>query len=178
ADKDTGLSEFFWARGLGWLAMALVDTLDYIPESEAELRQPLLQMIEELGRDLAKVQDLETGTWFQIMDMPERVGNYRESSATAMFTYFYAKAIHKGYLSRDYQPIAIKAYEGMIKEFVTVHPDGLISMTNQCLVAGLGFGRDGSYDCYMSERVFENDPKGTGPFILAGVEMYKLLNEQ
>src|SRR5690606_20605864 len=33
ADKDTGLSEFFWARGLGWLAMALVDTLDYIPES-------------------------------------------------------------------------------------------------------------------------------------------------
>lgn len=178
ADKDTGLSEFFWARGLGWLAMALVDTLDYIPESEAELRQPLLQMIEELGRDLAKVQDLETGTWFQIMDMPERVGNYRESSATAMFTYFYAKAIHKGYLSRDYQPIAVKAYEGMIKEFVTVHPDGLISMTNQCLVAGLGFGRDGSYDYYMSERVFENDPKGTGPFILAGVEMYKLLNEQ
>ncbi len=48
-------------------------------------------------------------------------------------------------------------------------------MTNQCLVAGLGFGRDCSYDYCMSERKFENDPKGNGPFILAGVEMYKLL---
>jgi unsaturated rhamnogalacturonyl hydrolase len=27
----------------------------------------------------------------------------------------------------------------------------------------------------MSEPVAENDPKGNGPFILAGVEMYRLL---
>lgn len=175
ADKETGLSEFFWGRGLGWLAMALVDVLDYIPEEKTELRQPLLEMVTELGRDLAKFQDPATGTWFQIMDQPERVGNYRESSASAMFTYFYAKAIHKGYLPASYKDTAIKAYEGLISEFVTVHPDGLISMTNQCLVAGLGFGRDGSYEYYMSERVFQNDPKGTGPFIIAGIEMHKML---
>jgi rhamnogalacturonyl hydrolase YesR len=175
ADKETGLSGYYWGRGLGWLAMALVDVLDYIPEEDTELRQPLLDIITELGRDLARFQDPATGTWFQIMDQPERVGNYRESTASAMFTYFYAKAIHKGYLPESYKDTAIKAYEGMINEFVTVHPDGLISMTNQCLVAGLGFGRDGSYDYYMSERVFENDPKGTGPFIIAGIEMYKML---
>jgi hypothetical protein len=58
---------------------------------------------------------------------------------------------------------------------VLVHPDGRISLTNQCLVAGLGFGRDGSYRYYMSEPVVMNDPKGNGPFILAGVEMARLL---
>ena len=175
ANKETGLSEFYWGRGLGWLTMALVDVLDYIPESNTELRKPLLDMVTELAADLRRYQDPATGTWFQILDQPERVGNYRESSASAMFTYFYAKAINKGYIPDSYRATAQKAYEGLIKEFVTVHPDGLISMTNQCLVAGLGFGRDGSYDYYMSERIFENDPKGNGPFILAGVEMYKLL---
>lgn len=174
ADKETGLSSFFWGRGLGWLAMALVDVLDYIPEDNTELRQPLLDMITELGSDLKNFQDA-TGTWYQIMDQPERIGNYRESSASAMFTYFYAKAVNKGYLPASYKETAVKAYEGLISEFVTVHQDGLISMTNQCLVAGLGFGRDGSYDYYMSERIFENDPKGNGPFILAGLEVHKLL---
>ncbi len=175
ADDETGLSAFFWGRGLGWLAMALVDVLDYIPAENTELRQPLLDMVNELARDLEKFQDPATGTWFQIMDQPTRVGNYRESSASAMFTYFYAKAINQGYLPDTYRTVATKAYEGLIREFVTVHPDDLISMTNQCLVAGLGFGRDGSYEYYMSERVFENDPKGNGPFILAGIEVHKLL---
>ncbi|MGB3611602.1 MAG: glycoside hydrolase family 88 protein [Cellvibrio sp.] len=175
ADKETGLSEFYWGRGLGWLTMALVDVLDYIPENNTELRKPLLDMITELAADLRRYQDPATGTWYQIMDQPERVGNYRESSGSAMFTYFYAKAINKGYIPDSYRATAEKAYEGLIKEFITVHSDGLISMTNQCLVAGLGFGRDGSYDYYMSERVYKNDPKGNGPFILAGVEMYKLL---
>jgi len=175
ADKETGLSEFYWGRGLGWLTMALVDVLDYIPEEKTELRQPLLNMITELAADLQRYQDPATGTWYQILDQPQRIGNYRESSGSAMFTYFYAKAINKGYLPDSYRATAQKAYDGLIKEFVTVHADGLISMTNQCLVAGLGYGRDGSYEYYMSERIFKNDPKGNGPFILAGVEMYKLL---
>ena len=94
-----------------------------------------------------------------------------------MFSYFFAKAVRLGYLPQSFKDTAVKAYEGLINEFVTVHPDGSISMTNQCLVAGLGFGRDGSYEYYMSERVFENDPKGNGPFILAGIEMYRLLQQ-
>ena len=40
ANKETGLSEFYWGRGLGWLTMALVDVLDYIPENNTELRKP------------------------------------------------------------------------------------------------------------------------------------------
>jgi rhamnogalacturonyl hydrolase YesR len=175
ADPKTGLSKFAWGRGLGWYSMAVVDVLEALPEADLQRRKPLLEIVTELAAALVKVQDAETGTWWQILDQPKAVGNYRESTASAMFSYFFAKAVRRGYLPRSYEPTAIKAYEGLIREFVLVHPDGKISMTNQCLVAGLGYGRDGSYRYYMSEPVWENDPKGNGPFILAGVEMYRLL---
>lgn len=48
------------------------------------------------------------------------------------------------------------------------------ALRNVCEVGGLGYGRDGSYRDSMSEPVVENDPKGLGPAILAGVEVAKL----
>jgi unsaturated rhamnogalacturonyl hydrolase len=177
ADPKTGRSKFVWGRGLGWYAMAVVDVLDFIPEDDEAHRRPLLDIIGELAPALVKHQDQQTHTWWQIMDQPGAPGNYRESSASAMLTYFFAKAVRKGYLEQSYRGTAVKSYAGLIREFVRVHPDGKVSLTNQCLVGGLGFGRDGSYRYYMSEPVVENDPKGNGPFILAGVEVYRLLGE-
>lgn len=176
ADSETGLSRFFWGRGIGWLSMGLVDVLDYIPEDANEYRQPLLDMTNELAEALIAYQDKQTGTWWQIVDKPEETGNYREASASAMFTYFLAKALRQGYLPEKYKNPTIKAYEGLLKEFVLVHADGSISFTQNCLVAGLGYGRDGSYHYYMSEQVFANDPKSVAPFILAGIEISRLLN--
>lgn len=175
ADKDTGLASQFWGRGLGWLAMALVDVLEIIPAEQTELRQPLLDMSAELAAALVKVQDAQTGTWYQILDKPTAVGNYLESSASSMFTYFFAKGVNNGYLDERYKDTAIKAYQGLIDEFILVHPDNSVSLVNTCQVAGLGFGRDGSYEYYMSEPVFRNDAKANGPFIMAGVQMAKLL---
>jgi unsaturated rhamnogalacturonyl hydrolase len=175
ADPKTGHSPEMWGRGMGWFAMAVVDVLDVIPESEKKLRAPLLELVTELGAALAKVQDPKTGTWWQVLDKPDAPGNYRESSASAMFTYFFARAVTKGYLPASYRDTALRAFDGLVNEFVVVHPDGKLSMTHQCLVAGLGFGRDGSYRYYMSEPVHQNDPKGTGPFILAGVAVHRLL---
>jgi unsaturated rhamnogalacturonyl hydrolase len=175
ADPKTGLSKEYWGRGLGWYAMALVDVLDIIPENDEKRRKPLLEMVRELGPALARYQDPETGTWYQVLDKPTAPGNYRESSASAMFTYFLAKAVRKGYLPKEHRAVAEKAFAGLVNEFITVHADGTVSMTHQCLVGGLGFGRDGSYRYYMTEPIWQNDPKGNGPFILAGVELYRLL---
>lgn len=177
ADPTSGLSEEIWARGVGWFAMALVDVLDIIPASSSELRAPLLSIASDLAAALVEYQDKATGTWWQVMDKPDAVGNYRESSASAMFTYFLAKAVSNKYIDASYKSAAEKAYKGLLNEFVLVHQDGTISMTNQCYVAGLGFGRDGSYSYYMSEPVWKNDPKGTGPFILAGLAIGEMLEE-
>lgn len=173
ADPETGRSRYVWGRGLGWYAMALVDMLDVIPPEKAELRAPLLAIIPELAESLVKVQDA-TGVWFQIMDMPEEPGNYREASASAMFTYFLAKAVNKGYLDESFEPAARKAYSGLADEFVAVYADGSFHLTNNCEVGGLGYGRDGSFHYYMSERVVVDDPKGLGPAIMAGLQVSEL----
>ncbi len=173
ADPETGRSRFFWGRGLGWYAMALVDILDVIPPGKTELRAPLLEIIPELAESLVRHQDA-TGVWFQILDMPAEPGNYREASASAMFTYFLAKAINKGYLTGSFEPAARKAYAGLVDEFVSVHADGSLHLTNVVEVGGLGYGRDGSYRYYMSERVIDNDPKGVGPAIMAGLQVSQL----
>jgi len=178
ADKESGLSPNFWSRGMGWMAMALVDVLDYIPAENAEQRQYLIDMINELAPVLEKYQDGKTGTWWQVADKPGARGNYLEATASSMFTYFFAKAINNGYLPDSYAPLAKKSYQGLLDEFMQVHADGSVSLTNNCEVAGLGFGRDGSYRYYMSEPVIDDDLKGVGPFIMAGVEMYKLLDKQ
>ncbi|WP_299597395.1 glycoside hydrolase family 88 protein [uncultured Microbulbifer sp.] len=179
ADKETGLSAYHWGRGMGWLAMALVDVLDFIPEENTEERRYLLDMIAEIAPVIETFQDAQTGTWWQIMDKPGARGNYRESTASTMFTYFFAKALNQGYLPKDqYLATAKKAYQGLLDEFVQVHADGTISITDMCQVAGLGYGRDGSYEYYMSEPIYDDDPKGTAPFITSGVEMYKLLKSE
>jgi rhamnogalacturonyl hydrolase YesR len=169
ADPETGRSHYVWGRGLGWYAMALVDILDVIPADRAPLRDPLLEIITELAEALLKVQD-STGVWFQIVDMPDAPGNYREASASAMFTYFLTKAVNRGYLPDSYRASAQKAWEGLVSEFISVHADGSFHLTNICEVAGLGYGRDGSYRYYMSERVVDNDPKGLAPAIMAGIQ--------
>jgi len=175
ADPETGRSKYVWARGLGWYAMALVDILDVIPTDNAEIRAPLLAIIPELADSLIQTQDA-TGVWYQIMDKPGEPGNYLEASGSSMFTYFLAKAINKGYLPETYTEAAQKAYTGLVNEFVTVYADGSSHVTNICQVAGLGFGRDGSYRYYMSEQVVANDPKGLAPAIMAGLQISELMN--
>ena len=79
-------------------------------------------------------------------------------------------------IGEEYRDTSIKAFNGLVNEFVLVHDNGEISLTNICYVAGLGFGRDGSYQYYMSEPVVNNDPKGTAPFMLAALAVHNLLN--
>ena len=176
ADPATGRSKFFWSRGIGWLSMALLDVLDHIPETNKELRQPLLSMIPELADALLRYQDPASGVWWQITDKAGERGNYLESSGSSMFVYFLAKAQNEGYLSgQKYRDATVKGYQGLLNEFVLVHPDQSISLTKMVQVAGLGAGRDGSYHYYMSEPIYRNDSKGSAAFIMAGVQVSLLL---
>jgi len=173
ANKETGNSPNFWSRSLGWYVMALVDVLDYLPENHPK-HAALVAYLNQISEAIAKQQDA-SGLWFQVTDQGNREGNYLEASGSAMFSYAFAKGANKGYLPKEYKKIAEKAFDGMIKNLVKVTPEGRVIITEACAVAGLGGNpyRDGSYEYYINERKKDNDPKATGPFILAALELNK-----
>jgi unsaturated rhamnogalacturonyl hydrolase len=76
-------------------------------------------------------------------------------------------------LSKKYKTAANKAFDGMIKQLINVSDNGVITITQVCAVAGLGGNpyRDGSFEYYVNEKKKDNDPKATGPFILAALEL-------
>lgn len=172
ADKETGTSPNFWSRAMGWYAMAIVDVLDYLPE-EHPGREKLIGYLNGLGDALLKYQDEETGLWYQVTDQGDREGNYLEASGSSMFTYAFAKGYNKGYLPEKFNTAAQKAYEGILNELISVEENGLVNLNQVCAVAGLGGDpyRDGSYEYYVNEKIRANDPKGTGPFILASLAL-------
>jgi unsaturated rhamnogalacturonyl hydrolase len=171
ADKITGKSPNFWSRSLGWYAMALVDVLDYFPKDHPKQKE-LVGYLNELAIALEKVQD-KSGLWYQVTDKGTKEGNYLEASGSSMFAYAFAKGANKGYLPSKFKAVANKAFDGLIQELVKVDVDGQVTITQACAVAGLGGNpyRDGSYEYYVNERKKDNDPKATGPFILAALEL-------
>jgi unsaturated rhamnogalacturonyl hydrolase len=171
ADKETGCSPNFWGRSIGWYVMGLVDALDYLPENLAK-RAELIEILNKVFEAVVKYQHKETGLWYQVIDMTERVGNFQEGSVSAMLTYAMAKAVNKGYSDKKYMEIAKKCYDGIIAELIDVNEEGYTSMRNVCAVAGLGGTpyRDGSYQYYIGEQIKLNDHKGVGSWIQAAAE--------
>lgn len=172
ANKQTGNSPNFWSRALGWYVMALVDVLDYMPKDHPKQKE-LVKYLNSACEALAKYQD-KSGLWYQVTDKGGEKGNYLEASGSSMFAYAFAKGVNKGYLSAKYKKLANKAFDGLTKVLIKkVDEDGGITLTNCCQVAGLGGTpyRDGTYEYYINERKKDNDPKATGPFILAALEL-------
>jgi unsaturated rhamnogalacturonyl hydrolase len=172
ADKQTGRSSQFWARGMAWYMMALVDTLDYYPTDDPG-RTELLQQLRRTAEALVKYQDNASGLWYQVVDKAGAPGNYLESSASCMFVYVLAKGVNRGYLPFSYMQNAERGYRGILSHFLQIGSDGDVSLTSTVKSAGLGGVpyRDGSYGYYVGEKVVTNDPKGVGAFLLASTEM-------
>ncbi|HEV2487395.1 MAG TPA: glycoside hydrolase family 88 protein [Terracidiphilus sp.] len=177
ADKKTGLSPEIWGRAMGWYMMALVDTLDYYPADDAGRKQ-LLAILGEEAAALVRVQDVNTGLWYEVLDKGTAKGNYLESSGSSMFVYALAKGVRRGYLPERYLANAERGYKGILAKFIEIGPDDDVSVTGTVKVGGLGGDpyRDGTYAYYLSEKVVANDPKGVGPFIMAATEMENAQN--
>ncbi len=172
ADPQTGLSQNFWGRAMGWYAMAIVDVLDFLPADHPD-RPEIVRLFQDMADALRRVQDPVTGMWYQVLDMPNRPPNYHETSASSMFVYSFAKGVRNGYLPAEYLEVARRGYDGIVQHYVRTDEDGLLSVHGIVEVAGLGGPRqrDGSFEYYMSEPVVKNDFKGVGPFVLASLEL-------
>jgi unsaturated rhamnogalacturonyl hydrolase len=177
ADPVTGRSPAFWGRAMGWYAMGLVETLDFLPPGHKG-RADLIAILDRLAAAVTRVQDPKTGLWYQVVDQGGRKGNYLEASVSSMLSFALLKAARLGYIDAKYAQAGRRAYEGIVRELIEVDKEGLVSIHRVCQVAGLGGDpergeryRDGTYEYYVNEKVRSNDPKAVGPFIFASLEM-------
>ena len=172
ADPETGCSQNFWLRSLGWFAVALADLADIIPEGES--RDELTGIFKDLMEHMIEYADPETGLYWQVPDQQGREGNYLETSGSAMMAYAMLKGARLGILPERFAEQGEKTFNGIIDRYLTFTETGL-NLGGICLVAGLGpennRRRDGSYAYYISEPVVENDAKGVAPFVLAYTEI-------
>lgn len=175
ADPATGKSPAVWARAIGWLAMALIDALTLLPRDEAThslgLRTCLL--LEEIVK-----RQRPSGLWEQVLDEPQLVGNYEESSASAMFAYALLRAARLGIVSSEQKARTDQAgqhaLQALLNTRLILESDGVTRLTGIVHVAGLG-GFDGNYRdgtpaYYLTEPVVSDDAKGVGPLMMAYAE--------
>ncbi|HEX2081051.1 MAG TPA: glycoside hydrolase family 88 protein [Longimicrobium sp.] len=177
ADTATGLSPHFWGRAMGWYVMGVVETLDHFPADHPD-RAAIIRTLRDAAEAVARVQDPVTGLWWDVLDQPNRAGNYLEASASSMFVYALARGARLGYIHPEYRQVAERGFDGLLSNLVRENPDGTVSLINVVQVSGLGGNprrdgsyRDGSYAYYVSEPVVTDDYKGVGPFILAALEL-------
>ncbi|AQY49984.1 RhiN protein [Listeria weihenstephanensis FSL R9-0317] len=112
-EGNHNFAEALWARGNCWITIAIPEIIEILELTENdELR---IFLIHTLNAQVAALKEYqhESGLWHTLIDDP---GAYLESSATAGFAYGILKAVHKHYISAEYEEVAYKAIAGLLQE--------------------------------------------------------------
>ena len=154
--------EFRWARANGWAFMAEAELLDVLPENH-ELRPQVLELFRAHAKGLASYQS-GLGLWHQLLD---REDSYLETSATAIYTYAYARGVNRGWLdAKAYAPATLLAWNAVTSK---INSKGQV--TGTCVGTGMAF--DPAF--YYFRPISPFAAHGYGPVILAGAEVITLL---
>ncbi|MBR3795164.1 MAG: glycoside hydrolase family 88 protein [Clostridia bacterium] len=179
ADPVTGLSASFWLRAMGWLAAALADLCEILPEGDE--RSEIGALLREMMRGVIRYADEKTGMYYQVVDQGGREGNYLETSGSSMIAYAMLKGARLGVLEKEYAAQGQKTFDGIVNTYLTFSDEGM-ELGGICLVAGLGpqsdRRRDGSYAYYISEPVVKNEAKGVAPLVMCYTEIRRLTREE
>lgn len=167
ADPVTGRSREFWGRAMGWIPVALLNDLDYIPVDTAG-RDRVVEMCTDLLKALCPYQG-EDGRWYQVVDKLHEKGNWPENSCTCLYAAGFCKAVRLGYLPEQYAQVAQKGYEGVIRSLTFEGED--LQIGNVCIGTGVG-----DYDFYIARPVSVNDLHAVGAFLILCTEYQRLLD--
>lgn len=171
ADTATGCSPNFWLRAIAWYHMALVDTLHVMSQEVFEDYMQLASLYKEGIRGLLQYQDPESGLFYQLVDHKDTVGNYLETSGSAMIAASILKACNLRVLLREkYWKTGEEILSALLARKLA-ESDGRLMLKDTCQVAGLGpadnHRRDGSIAYYLSEPVKTDDNKGVAALFMA-----------
>ncbi|NJO69192.1 MAG: glycoside hydrolase family 88 protein [Bacteroidetes bacterium] len=162
--KEPNGRNCYWSRGNGWVYAALVRVLDEIPANEKHHKDYIKDFI-AMSKALKACQRSD-GFWNVSLHDESNFGG-KELSGTALFVYGMAWGINNGILNRaEYLPAVVKAWNAMVND--AVHADGFLGYSQSTGKEP----KDGQPVTYDKVPNFEDF--GTGCFLLAGSEVYKL----
>jgi unsaturated rhamnogalacturonyl hydrolase len=150
-------SPIFWSRGNGWVFAALARVLAEMPRDYPS-RPKYVAQFKEMAEELAGLQGAD-GLWRPGL-LDAAAYKLPENSGSAFYTYGFAYGINSGILERaKYLPVVEKAWQGLLSH---IYEDGRLGCIQPVGAAPGDFTAASSY-------VF-----GTGAFLLAGSEVYRL----
>jgi len=154
-------AKVFWSRGNGWVVGGLARLLDYLPTDHPE-RKKFEQQFVEMCQKLAHIQ-MENGFWSSSLLDPEHYP-YKETSGTAFFVFAMAWGINQGLLSEaQFLPVIKKSWEALVS---AVGRDGKLGYVQR-----VG-------DAPEAVKAEDSESYGSGAFLLAGSELYRLLDKK
>ena len=156
----------YWSRGNGWVVAGMVRMLELVPDELAAQRTEYSTMLVDMCEAVLPLQR-EDGFWNASLHDPDNYGG-KELTGTALFVYGMAYGVNNGLLDAEkYTPVIYRAWNAMVGD--SLHPNGFLGY-----VQGTGKEpKDGQPVTYDSMPDFED--YGLGCFLLAGTEVYKMV---
>lgn len=157
AKPNANGKKVFWSRGNGWVLGGTVRVLEYLPKNN-EARERYLTLLRTMAASVSRVQAAD-GLWRPSLLDPQEAPE-PETSGSGFFCYAIAWGLNHGYLDRKtYLPVVRKAWQGLVG---AVRADGKLGWVQQIGQAPAKVTAD------------DNQEYGSGAFLLAGSEVYKL----
>ena len=171
--------DIYWSRGNGWVFVALARVLEILPTNDPH-RDTYVADFKAMAKAIVPLQRSD-GFWNESLIDPNHCSSIGlagddgpETSGTAFFAYGLAWGIRKGLLDAAiYGPALQNAWNGL--STIALQYDGLLGYVQStgaipCTEDSMHPGRLGP------TTLADFDDFGVGGFLLAGSEVYKLVN--
>jgi unsaturated rhamnogalacturonyl hydrolase len=155
-------SGLFWARGNGWMLVALVDALAELPEHEPA-RPELLEGARRLEAGLRRHQD-PSGLFHTLLT--ERF-SYQETAGSALILYAMARGLRVGVFSNATRRALRRGASGLLAL--------LRCRAGQRIVPGTSLGTNPIASSYRTTATAEQISYGVGAWLMATSEILALL---
>jgi unsaturated rhamnogalacturonyl hydrolase len=159
--REANGKKIYWSRGNGWVLAGLARVLEVMPADYPQ-RKFYEQQFKEMAAKIASLQQ-EDGLWRASLLDPDSFP-LKETSGSGFFTFGIAWGINHGLLERaKFEPAARKAWAALVG---CVTPEGKLEHVQPV-------GADPKKFLPTDTEVY-----GTGAFLLAGSEMYRLAQRE
>jgi unsaturated rhamnogalacturonyl hydrolase len=163
----TAESPVFWGRGNGWVAAGMAELLSELDPKHA-LHARISDGYRSMMATLLELQSAE-GAWRQILDDPTA---WRESSASAMFTFAFVTGVKRGWLERSrYESAAVSGWRSTLTGL-----DAAGNLADVCVGAGhahhaVGRDAEAQRQYYLALPRQAGDLHGQAPLLWAAAAL-------